>query len=592
MREIHHTYWRVFSIMAFFALSANVFGQVYDPFSNEEIITVTRSEEVKPTQDFIRNSFDISYLEIKEPRNKTEVKINESILPLCRKYADDETEYLRLLAELKSRKIVYNSIQQSKNDYGGSRYDEIPGTSIPELSRIECRPVTLVANKLFFSVEINFRVGPPSRYESLSISITHYYTADLQTGKIERRKISYPQQTLDKLMQVLSTPLNDQYKLVTSKLKTSDIYKMEAYDEETGEPIDTAACEDICPRILLEDADFIWFGSGLKIYFPEYCESSKIYDGRGFQIFLPFVKAKQLVKLLPDFQFANGLNPKPTDFRNYNYFDNFNNFQIANRPPEIERVIETAKDKTVKNLIINSYQVHETGEKTFRRKQNYTFNKDNLKTEYETYNDRDELYATTYYTYSSDLNLLKELQINARDESEVLTAYTYDKYGNILQRIKSEPQDFQIAHLFYNGAFMYTFGEDVFGGESGHVRRRVEWRDGVAKPGRQNYKMDDSGNILGLKSSPRMSNQFQIGYNENGKITEIHQDLDRYQTYIYYDDQDRLVEWVKLDGTEVTNKVEFSYKIAATLPSQRLQRSGHEGETVILDVYEWEFFED
>jgi|SRR5690554_6388343 len=92
--------------------------------------------------------------------------------------------------------------------------------------------------------------------------------------------------------------------------------------------------------------------------------------------------------------------------------------------------------------------------------------------------------------------------------------------------------------------------------------------------------MDAAGNILGITSSSRMIHQFQIGYNENGKTNETHKEGDGYQTYIFYDANDHLSEWVKFDGTKATTKVEFSYKNDLVLPHERLQ-SSIDGQTTL-----------
>lgn len=586
MRQFYLTYRFLIILIFSLCLSAKGNSQVYDVFSGKAIHIHTNYIEVQPTQEFIKKPFDIEYLIIESPVTEAERKFNEAMLPLSRKFADDETEYLRLLAELKSRKEVYNTIEQSKNN--SYRYEPLPKTSIPLLINIQSKSVSLISNRLFFAIEIAFKVNGSQR-NSTTLTLTRYYVADMRTGEIKRWKNTYSQETLDKVLQLISEPINNQYRLVTSKLNLDEISMLERTTGKMDAAADSLVCEDICPRILLKEANFIWYGWGLQLTFPEYSETSKIYVGRGFQLFLPFAKAKEVTKLLPDFQFTDRLEAKPTNYRDFAYYNYAGDFQRWNKMPDIDRLLETIGSVRYKKLVMKSYRIRDNGDEIFVAKQVYAFNANQQKISFNNYTDKEAPFNTTTYTYSPEGKILRKVKVNLQKEIESDIKFEYDTLGNIVKQIRNS-DGIYIDNYFYNGSFAYKINEYQLAKKKWNIIR-VEKKEGFIRIDDYTVRLDTNGNALGSIPGKYYGKRAQLGYDTNQRIVEIHEQHDRYQTYIYYDDQNRLTRWLKFDGLRVQYDVKYSYKDSTVVPFQR-KEIYQNGQSIKLSTYEWEFYDE
>ncbi|MEA3496506.1 MAG: hypothetical protein U9R42_10765 [Bacteroidota bacterium] len=584
------------------SITVNAQG-VYNFFSNKTYEITSSYDEVLSEQDFIKNTIRVNCFQFKNAKTQIEKSINKEVKALAKLALKNENTYLKIYNEVKQRISVYNELKSSNNNLGNrNRY---PANLYSQLMRIDCKVISVFEDKLLFEIKYEFQIDNSSAYNrhNTKILVSKYYTANLSSAKIKAWKISLNPSMQNEIQNKLSSSLNEIYSLTTSKLDYSDIELLEEdknmFDVESADSIGEV-CKDICERINLKDADFLWYNWGLIIKFQPFTYSSKIYNGKSFMLFLPIDEAIPICSLIPEFSFVKELKQPEFIYKKFDYYSTINTIRDFREAPKIQDIlaINNINDKP-KTLEIKTYQFHHNGTKSFLRSEKNEFNEEGQFVNRYYYSENGSLKNSEFYKYDDNANITSHIskEDNGRERTEL---YFYDENGNLIQKRtvgkrnvipKRSGRDdyFHSKYFFYSGKFIYSFDYQLFRTDLGNNVSSCSIDNNEFCMGGNCYKLDNNGNLIGIYAKRNISGYVQIGRDKKGRIVEAHCDNDRYHYYHFYDDLDRMVKYQQFEYANVLTTVEFHYKGNSMLPYERCRDSNYGGnQTQVTEFYIWE----
>lgn len=566
--------------------------QVYDVFNNQSIELNYIYKELIPEQAYLKNKVDVKCVQFYPIANKVYASLNKKVFEICTNYLNNEAAYGVLNKEIRQRLTVYQEILESNNSYS-SRYENYEKPII-ELQSIHCDALSFIANHIFIEVKFSLSSEVSSSYQNIneSMSISHYYVVDLESSSISEWKNKLNASQIEILQSKLSPSINETYSLLTSKLKQSEITML--HQEEEHSKVDTSEqlinCKNICERINLQEADYYWHGSGIVICFQNYTQSSKIYNGKGFSLFVPFNDAMYLVNTIPQLAFLKHLKQPVNAQNNFNYWQiltDLSSFRIA---PNIQELVGSALNiQHPKSLVMKSYQVFENGKQNYRGQAKYDFTAQG-KLLYKAWNDeREKIIQTDYYDYDEANNLVSHTKKN-RDDEEV-EIYKYDNSKNLVSRKAISNSNITSQEYFYNGNYFYETEYSTF-----QIHREQEMKQSVFNKqqlcvGDVCYIFNEYGRINGINSTKYIFNQAQIGKDEKGRIIEVHLENDRDNYYFTYDSLNRFVKYEYFQYQNPVIELEYFFESSNLLPYKQVKVSTNYGNHIVeLEEYVWEYF--
>lgn len=554
-------------------------GQVvYDVFNDKKIDFIKVSENIQP--EFGRAASDISleYFQIANPENLAQEAINKAILPLCRKSVDEESAYLKLLLEFKPRLAVFKEMHDN-NYYGRGTTEE---TAMADMLAIECKPVSALDGKLYFSIRFEFQ-NPIYNRQVKNPSLQQYYAADLNSGQIGRHENSYGAATLDRVEKQISYLFNAQHHVAMDNVSLSEVMPL-SHDEPGYSGLDISGTTDMIPRMDMAEAEFIPMGFGILVQFPEYTESSKLYLGQAIDVFLPFEQASRLANSLPGFAFPSEFRPQNTTFKNFDFRNPLGQFETMLKPPQIEDLFKQRKDSIPSQLSSSGHHILKTGEELKDPWiQVLNFDTSGVTTELLSADRTGKIHRRTTYSRDSEGNLLAEY---IEDNKDSMQRFAYDKLGNltVFERIKGIESS--VTYCLYSGQYAYLYDT---GDKS--LRRFVKSEDELCVDNNC-YVLNDHGKVIGVSYSEALRGYAQIAYDEQGRLVEIHRIHEDEDIYIEYDEQDRLQSWSKLIDLEKIQEVTYLYENDSELPyeSHSFKSNSFSNSKDYVEVFFWKYW--
>ncbi|OYT12351.1 MAG: hypothetical protein B6I18_00885 [Bacteroidetes bacterium 4572_112] len=593
------TIYIIIAILAITVISATngLAQKVYDVFSNEYMpITNSLYKEVNVRNSIFKNEVEVLYFKIKNEDTKAIKSINKQAYAICLDYLTNEKKSMKLMSELEQRLRVRNELQNSKND-DYDRRAEYNQRSNPPLHSIKSSIISRIADKLFIRVDFNFK-SEYSRnyYDSDDINISHYYVANIKSAKVKRWKNDLTNKQLSILQENLSEQLNRNYSQANSELKLSEIELLKS-NEEYQENNRVEECKNICTRIDLYEADFYCYAWGIIVDFQEYTNSSKIYYGEKFQLFIPYTDAKQIFKNIPKFAFLNHIPNVSTHINNFNILDFYNKAASDRRAPEAENIVELNGIKnSPKSLSIIRSQILRDNTATNFTKQEFEYNtKGQILSKILYQGKGNVFYRSTFYSYDSAGLLLSKI-VKYKDNREESESYTYDHKNNLSRlAIRSSSDDENSNKLyFYNGNNIYYFTMDnaISVDNSGISRLRFD-KNRIYNTDKNYFAINDKRQIEGIVSLRNYNNQGQFGRDSLDRIIEYHNENDRYNYYWNYDSLNRLVEFEQYEFQKNKLHISFLYQGENMLPYKRINIQKYGGNNTVLEKeLKWEMFEE
>ncbi|MBI1267044.1 MAG: hypothetical protein GC193_06375 [Cryomorphaceae bacterium] len=567
---------------------------LYDVFNHTSISFSNYVVERKADNNFVRVPIDLVYLHITSPENDRVKAFNDKMLPLLHSYLDREGEFIKVLNDLRRKTDTYNRIIGS-NASEFDRDGEIAPGALPTLQGIDSKAISYVADRVFFEVTFDFEIPSGQGYSSRDdreFTVRHLYVGNLQTGKITRLNDVLSSAEYESLELRLSKRINEMYALATSKLNPYELKLIDdLYDEEEEgeEQQQVAACEDICPRVLMQEAEIYWSSWGVLVNFPEFSQTSEIFGGRGFSIFVDYKEAREILGQKEAFSFLNQLNVGATTRRNFNYWDVIETIGNMRKIPTAKDVAEmNGATPKPRSMSLKSYQLFKDYARNYRNNTVFTFNPYGDVVEEKMFNEHGGLYYVKNFTYDAFGNKTSEThKAEHGREDKKSEMYLYDDRGNLLKRTMIDEEDIRSFNYFYNGDYVYMMEHNLLDTDHSEQFNQIKLGSGEMCINDNCYILNAAGKVMGIRARKYIYQQGQIGYDSKGRVVETHLENDRYNYYFVYDDTDRLVQYLGFENQSPTLEVTYAYNGNGKLPISQLKISRN-GETVELEEYEWE----
>ena len=577
-------------------LNPGILRAVEDVFTGHTVETgYHRLEKILPEVSFVNNRVEFSCLELRSIDNKTSgynadlSEINESIKALCLSYLHDEAAYLDIQNVIKERMEVLKQIVQSK-----SRFRTNPGRSLnepPRLIKLRSSPVSMVNNNLFIELKFEFEITY-RRSQTKQIDYSRYYVVDLKNSSINRFIVEPDKEQSKNIMELLRHSVNDYYYLSGGRLHHSQtVNLLDAKSKRSslmGKPAtDTIpvpdGLTDKSKEIDLSEAKFIWFGWGIMVSFQNFTESSLLFDGRPFNIFLPYEKALKVASILPEFSFVTEIGSVETNLRNINIPEISSQHRFIRGTTDVLDLFKlNPVEVTPKALEMVTFSINRTNRRRFSSKSEILFNSEGQELLRKHFHSRKGHTATTFYEYAENSNLMYQIKINEDDkESYEYEAYFYDQQNNLAEVKKhSKYSKLRKEYYFYRGNYVYRYQHKVFNRIDGRFTRMKLTEESYCLS-RICYLYDEDGTIMG-------TTQGQVGRDSLGRVIESYFGSNRY--YFYYDSAGRLKRSQNFDNHRILREKEYYYRNGEALP-YRSTNTHIPNSRTLEKLYNWEFYE-
>ena len=574
--------------------------EIYNVFTNESLKLIgTHQKEVYVDNSIYKNKIKIRYFEIDAKKSPALKMINDQAYNLCYTYASDESKALKLYQEYKEKLEVYNEMNNSKNS-GYSR--NACSVNRFQLTRINSQVLSMIGGKIYINVRFLFGNGYSRNYEG--INITHYYVADLKTGKIERYKNTLTKKECNLVQKKIAKRLNETYSMVDmedkySALKVRENMMEDYYVDEDAEELSDSAKkalenEDVSLRVQLNEADIYWFGWGLIIDFQEYTKSSKIYYGDAFHLFLPWNEAKEIFSGIAEFSFLNELSQPKSKLRGFNLNQMNTEVLYLEKPPTVEDILKIKPIVNFpKGLTIQSQRIAENGYISSLNKVSYQFNNEGLVLSKNQYQDS-IIIQTETFEYDLKGNLIRKI-IKNRGGRENSKTFVYDAQNNLIKTIRKESFDFDNTLYFYNGIYIYSMPLDaiaIFDSEV-HSIRKMSYGKQEYRSGDLIYLLNVQGDVIGKYASINNNYQTQIGRDSLGRIVESHSGNDRNNYYWNYDSLNRITSFQNYNNQNTGTEYQYYYQDKSLLPiKEEITKSSPYStarKNITINTYSWEY---
>jgi len=593
------TIYIIIAILAITVISATngLAQKVYDVFSNEYMpVTNSLYKEVKMRNSIFSNEVEVLYFKIKNEDTEAIKSINKQAYTICLDYLTNEKKSMKLMAELEQRLRVRNELQNSRNDDYDRRVDYNQQTK-PYLGSIKSTIVSRIGNRLFIRINFIFKSEyNRNYYDSDDIVISHYYVANIKSAKVKRWKNDLTNKQLSTLQDNLSEQLNKNYSQANSELKLSEIELLKS-NEKYQESNKAEECKNICTRIDLYEADFYWYAWGVIVEFQAYTNSSKIYYGEKFQLFIPYNEAKRIFKNIPKFAFINHIPKVSTHISEFNINEFYRKVASLSRAPEAENIVELNGIKeSPKSLSVVRSQILRNNTAANFNKQEFEYNTKGQILSETMYQGKDNVfYRSTFYNYDSTGLLISKI-VKHKDNREKSESYIYDHNYNLSRiAIRNSGDDENSNKLyFYNGNNIYYFTMDnAISIDNRGISRLVFDKNRIYNTDKSYFAINDEKQIDGNVSLRNYNNQGQFGRDSLDRIIEYHSENDRYNYYWNYDSLNRLVEFEQYEFQQNKLHINFLYQGENMLPYKRINVQKYSGNTTVIEKdLEWEMFEE
>ena len=574
--------------------------QIIDVFSNTSYDFKQVYKEINSTQvNLYGETQVITYV----PENENAVtlkKITKQLLQITNNEWNNEGAFLLLYKEAKNKIAVYLELINSRNDRNNYGDNDEENRTIPRLKEIECKPISICNNLIWYRIEYQFEISSRNRSDQHEVKVAHYFTASINSGEVKQIKNSLNQFSIETVTKNLAPYFTHDYLIKTEKLTVPEIVESESgdyeeneYDERIHRPMqsmlgkDSAqTCRDLCEHLDFNEADFYISGWGLVIEFPSFSNSSKVYGGDAFSIFIPYSQLDFLLPYLPAFYFPKVGKKITTSINGFSEKRFFENIGKINSFPTIENVVEQQKNtKKIKTIFINSYQLFKEDKSNYRGE--FTIKLDStekiIERIYE--NERKEIASHEEYFYDKTNRLTSTKRYTNSSDAET-HYYIYDKKNNLTTHYSYEENSTNKECFFYNNDYVYriNIGNLIVNCSEGITSYHINGNEITF--GGVSYLMDKNNYPIGVRKTKYSYQQFHVGHDEKGRIIESHFENDRRNYYFTFDKEDRLTRCQNFELQNPSVILDYFYNEKESLPFKYLK---HTIQNNILEKEEYQY---
>ena len=581
--------------------------QIIDVFNNKTYSFKQIYKEVKSTQI---NVFGETQVITYVPDNANTIplkKISDRMFAITNIEWNNEGSFLLLYKEAKNKISVYLELINSRNyrnDYG--EYDE-ENRSIPRLKEIECKPISVTDQLIWYRIEYTFEISSRNRDDQHEVKVIHFYTANGITGQVNQIRNTLNQNSLETVTKKLVPYFTHDYLIRTEKLSAPEIVESVSgegeYEEDQVEIVDrihhpmqnmigkdsTQICSDLCEHLNFSESEFYLFGWGIVVEFPQFSVSSKVYGGDAFSIFLPYNKVEFLRQYLPTIYFpATGKNISST-VKGFNEKKLIENIGKINNFPSIENIVaQQSGNKKVKSIFINSYQLFKDDKSNYRGRFTIKYDSTGKITE-RTFENENKVLSSKEFLHYDKLNRLIESRRTGDRYYTEDHYYFYDTNNNLSSHYSYDENSTYAEYFFYNNNCVYRINIGNLIVNSSEPIASYTINGNEITFGGVTYVMDQNNCPTGMRKAKYSYQQFQVGHDDKGRIIESHFENDRRNCYFDYDKENRIARCQNFEFQNPSVILDYYYSEEQPLPINNLKRS-IQNNILEKEEYSYEYF--
>ena len=581
--------------------------QIIDVFNNKTYSFKQIYKEVKSTQI---NVFGETQVITYVPENANTIplkKISDRMFAITNIEWNNEGSFLLLYKEAKNKISVYLELINSRNyrnDYG--EYDE-ENRSIPRLKEIECKPISVTDQLIWYRIEYTFEISSRNRDDQHEVKVIHFYTANGITGQVNQIRNTLNQNSLETVTKKLVPYFTHDYLIRTEKLSAPEIVESVSgegeYEEDQVEIVDrihhpmqnmigkdsTQICSDLCEHLNFSESEFYLFGWGIVVEFPQFSVSSKVYGGDAFSIFLPYNKVEFLRPYLPTIYFpATGKNISST-VKGFNEKKLIENIGKINNFPSIENIVaQQSGNKKVKSIFINSYQLFKDDKSNYRGRFTIKYDSTGKITE-RTFENENKVLSSKEFLHYDKLNRLIESRRTGDRYYTEDHYYFYDTNNNLSSHYSYDENSTYAEYFFYNNNCVYRINIGNLIVNSSEPIASYTINGNEITFGGVTYVMDQNNCPTGMRKAKYSYQQFQVGHDDKGRIIESHFENDRRNCYFDYDKENRIARCQNFEFQNPSVILDYYYSEEQPLPINNLKRS-IQNNILEKEEYSYEYF--
>jgi|GEM_PF-5142859 hypothetical protein len=555
-QELQISLFLIFASGVFYS----AFAQIHDPFTNSSYQKSTRAVK---KEGFSTKSYLPKTLEFNRDYFKAFPKINKRIEKTALDFIRDEGNYLEVFGRINNKIETANEIESSYENH--RKRSQQWGN--PQFDGLNIKLIGVFSGKAFFAVHYLFEAKDNEFRKAKIFGERIFYKVNLNTKSITRFQASPPEKQITGLKQLIRKKLNRLYLIATEKVKVFDAKKPSDF-LETDLNINLK-------KVNYSDAKIYPFTFGVLIEFEAFTESSKLFDGKAFRLFIPYSERAPFINTFPK------LSPFFSSKIDWPSAENLSKLEqehwgarqlnLSARHPEIP--VKIRKKEGVKSLERLNIQLYENGDSTLVNTSLSFYNPEGQITRSETQNPDGDVTYGQRFSYAEG-NLQSKLTLG---RTKALTLISYYKDGlESKTTISQSHQEFPgrdyggieigQSHYFYNGMTRFFFTMQNIGESVLEVRKHYRQVYG------SNYnKALESNGIL---------------RNENGNIIEAHSPDGRDHFYAEYDGQNRFHSFKRYEGTYLKEEIDFTYFKNTSLPKKVHSKQRNTEKEY---VYKWGF---
>lgn len=532
-----------------FLLSFSLKAQFYDIYQNQSYEISNRV--LKHLSDKEHHPGEIEILQHKnQDENPQWTKIEDDLYRKAIQKIDSEFEYFKILNRLKNRSENAGELLRLRNR-------EEPGKA--KLDRITIELISLSNGFGVYSINYRYEL-PTQRNDFLALPISDYFLADYKSGKLTEIGGNPDSKQQIELKKLSSAELKKLYLLQTKKLFPNEVERIQNL---TFDPKDDS---DFLTKIDFSEAIVFPYFNGLRIEFPKYSNSSKMFDGKSFRIVLNEMETKELLKVYPEFKkvFAKELKiPTQENIEKLNNDNNFDLSKFSSAPKELELLGILNPNSGLKMMKIETYRNQPSSNELMNTKYFY-FNDFKKLDSIIIKNEREETLFSEAYFYDKN-NELTAIY-NPKDETKLRLFSNKGSNGN-KEKIKMFEYRDALSNQYlelsvireitvFNDLYRYSQEIELVGEPKYENKTYVRFLDNYSYCTEYLCVLyDEKGRLIGIKTNKYQT--MDVLVNENNQPLEAYFDNDRDKYFFIYDEKGRIKKFQSISSNRKSVVYEY-----------------------------------
>lgn len=572
------------SVLLGICFGYNGFTQIVDVYNNKIYEVATSSFTLDEEKDYLSESESV-YLDLPVEENRNFEKIGNQLKERVVESLENEIKFFQLHQSAIRQLEIFKEIAVDNREQYQYEYSQ------PEFQNVRINLISIINSFAVYQVDYDFEANNLSDSRTTKrLKLKKFYLANLKTSQVGEiaKKPNSAQQKI--LREISLNHIRKLYLLKTKKIDLDAVERIRSFEDDNTQD------QGFFDKIDFSEALVYPYGFGVMVEFPKYSETSKIFDGEAFRVFIRGGNLENLIEVFPTYKsvFAKKVNPASPETEN-KLSDQIFNLSYLRQGPENEEVLRLFDfEKKVYSLKIETIDNREEIQEVLSTK-TFRYNQSDQLERIEHRGSDKKLYEETKFSYNPNGKLISEIKISNNRREPII--YYYDKgnllfserfnlnsYGNPHNSNKTSILEMWQTHHFSNSNYVYRFRINSFG-EIKNNWVDTRWLEEKKRCSLSSCLIfDEENNLVGVQS--KRQDPIEILNNSDGQVLESYSDRGRDRYFFKYDLMGRLTKMVWFRDDKLHNSTIYEYGDTSENPLIILKSKENRKE-----VYHVEFWE-